>query len=501
MLEAVDPWGDPVILTSSMCVMSQVYINTVPATTDDVLAAVVFQNNVPILRGKANIQVNNGIAGCLIQIYTETNGEEVFFKVWDESAQQAMDVNLTMFTIMDGIIGTWPSNLYQINAGDVMVNDPWLEPNILPSSMTIMSQVLLNNVPTEQGDVLAAFVFVNGQEQLRGKAVIQVNNGISGCLIQIYAETGGQNIYFRLWDYSTQSICTGSMPLTTIVNGEIGSWPDDLYIINIGGEVNTVSNPVFSPVSGTYPVPLSVSISCATPGASIHYTTDGSIPVFTSTEYTEPFLIYDSCLIRAKAYLAGYNSSPISITEYSIQMHVPQPYFSPAGGEYSEPQLVTITCPDPMAIIRYTTNGVTPSEQSFIYSEPLLISVSTTLICIAYRPNWAPSLPVTAVYNIASANPPEEGVTPLNGIQNIYPNPFSQQLNIEIGVSEKRQDYRLSVYNIKGELVHRTAGSASGNVKLTWNGIDGKGNKLPAGIYLISLQTDNLSETRKVILK
>ena len=46
------------------------------------------------------------------------------------------------------------------------------------------------------------------------------------------------------------------------------------YIINYG----QVSTPTFSPPGGTYSSDQSVTISCATSGAEIRYTTDGATP-------------------------------------------------------------------------------------------------------------------------------------------------------------------------------------------------------------------------------
>lgn len=42
--------------------------------------------------------------------------------------------------------------------------------------------------------------------------------------------------------------------------------------------MDAVAMPAFSPSGGTYTEPQSVEISCATEGAEIHYTTDGSEP-------------------------------------------------------------------------------------------------------------------------------------------------------------------------------------------------------------------------------
>ena len=56
-----------------------------------------------------------------------------------------------------------------------------------------------------------------------------------------------------------------------------------------GGSVPTpppqVATPVFTPASGAS-APTNVTITCATPGALIHYTLDGSLPTQSSTPYS-----------------------------------------------------------------------------------------------------------------------------------------------------------------------------------------------------------------------
>ncbi len=46
-----------------------------------------------------------------------------------------------------------------------------------------------------------------------------------------------------------------------------------------------VATPIFSPASGSN-VPVNVTISCATPGAAIYYTLDGSLPTTSSLLYS-----------------------------------------------------------------------------------------------------------------------------------------------------------------------------------------------------------------------
>ncbi len=59
----------------------------------------------------------------------------------------------------------------------------------------------------------------------------------------------------------------------------------------------------------------SITISCATPGAAIFYTTNGSYPNPQSTFYTGAFSISSGVTVRASAWLAGYSTARAQYTK------------------------------------------------------------------------------------------------------------------------------------------------------------------------------------------
>ncbi|MBI3488001.1 MAG: chitobiase/beta-hexosaminidase C-terminal domain-containing protein, partial [Acidobacteria bacterium] len=81
---------------------------------------------------------------------------------------------------------------------------------------------------------------------------------------------------------------------------------------------NTVAAPTFSPAAGTYASAQTVTLSTATTGAAICYTTDGSTPTAGSTSYTGPIQVLASQTIRAIAVRSGWTNSSVASAAYTI---------------------------------------------------------------------------------------------------------------------------------------------------------------------------------------
>ncbi len=77
----------------------------------------------------------------------------------------------------------------------------------------------------------------------------------------------------------------------------------------------------------------------------------------------------------------------------------PKPVMSLAPGFYAGPQSVTITCSNPSATIRYTTNGSDPTAASTVYSGPIPINATTVVRAKAFGVNL-PSFNETNTYFI-----------------------------------------------------------------------------------------------------
>jgi len=92
----------------------------------------------------------------------------------------------------------------------------------------------------------------------------------------------------------------------------------------------TVDTPTFNPAAGTYTSVQSVTIACATEGATIYYTTNGNNPTTSSTQYTGPIEVAETKTIKAIAVKEGMNDSEIATAAYTINLPVPTITVTPA---------------------------------------------------------------------------------------------------------------------------------------------------------------------------
>jgi len=115
--------------------------------------------------------------------------------------------------------------------------------------------------------------------------------------------TDGRNLYVRLYSY---------------VGGAWYDPPQDYVFIAFRGIVQA---PVIAPSSGTFKKKVTVNIATATPGATIYYTTDGSVPTTSSPQFKAPFTLVGkrTVTIKAKAVKNGVPDSPVVSATLTIK--------------------------------------------------------------------------------------------------------------------------------------------------------------------------------------
>lgn len=118
--------------------------------------------------------------------------------------------------------------------------------------------------------------------------------------------------------------------------------------------------PTFSLAEGTYTGAQSVSLSCQTDGATIHYTTDGTTPTTLSPTYSTPINVNQDMTIKAIAVKSGLANSEVASAAYTINYTVT---FN-MKGHGTAPSTITnakynqtITAPIEPSVTGYTFDG------------------------------------------------------------------------------------------------------------------------------------------------
>ena len=180
------------------------------------------------------------------------------------------------------------------------------------------------------------------------------------------------------------------------------------YVIR---QIETVYTPTFSPAAGTYVDNQAVTLSSATPDASIYFTSDGSLPICgpseTTTAYTGAIDVAQSVTLTAIACKKGSYASDTVAAAYVITPPAAAPVFDPAAGAYTSEQHVTLTSATPGASFRYTTDGSDPTcFTGSTFGDPISITNSLTLKAVACAAGHVASPITSGGYDITLPPPP-----------------------------------------------------------------------------------------------
>lgn len=85
------------------------------------------------------------------------------------------------------------------------------------------------------------------------------------------------------------------------------------------GSTPRLAAPEILPAGGSFSGPVVVRLQVGTPGASIHYTLDGSAPTLLSARYSDPLTLSQDTTLRAGAFLSGYEDSTLAQASFSFQ--------------------------------------------------------------------------------------------------------------------------------------------------------------------------------------
>lgn len=198
----------------------------------------------------------------------------------------------------------------------------------------------------------------------------------------------------------------GTITVATGITYKAWAWRADLTPSGVASATYTlqVATPVFSP-PGPITNGTTISISCATPGATIYYTLDGTTPTNSSPIYAGPFSINAGTTVKAFAVETNYANSAVQSTDFQL-IQTATPAFNPPAGALTAGTLISISCSTPGSVIFYTMDGTTPTTNSMEYSGPITFKTNFVLKALGYVNGYNNNSVASGSYTLAQVSAP-----------------------------------------------------------------------------------------------
>lgn len=121
-------------------------------------------------------------------------------------------------------------------------------------------------------------------------------------------------------------------PLTALCPGNIytaqlPAYAMAVYAFPAAAASHFVATPTITPPQGTYPEPQNINLACATPGATIRFTTNGAPVTGSASPYAAPLLIPHPVTLRVRAFHPNASPSAEVVATYDI---IPEPALAAA---------------------------------------------------------------------------------------------------------------------------------------------------------------------------
>ena len=211
----------------------------------------------------------------------------------------------------------------------------------------------------------------NGGYNIRHKDMAdKINNSTT-----TYLDPAGGNINGTdLTNYRTMVTSSGNVN----IGGGIGYWTDEPAARWYFEPALSIAPPtITNKFDGTITI-------TAEEGATIYYTTDGTMPTTSSSEYSAAIMLTND-ITRIKAIAKGADDPFPTVASTYILPVCERPVISVSGG------IVTITCATNDAEIHYTTDGTPATSTSGTYSGPFPKGDISTIRAIAIKTGYANS--------------------------------------------------------------------------------------------------------------
>lgn len=199
----------------------------------------------------------------------------------------------------------------------------------------------------------------------------------------------------------------GTVSISQTTTLKARAWMAGMATSSVHGATYTLTagTPSFSPGTGTYATAQTVTLSTSTAGATIRYTTDGTTPTAASPVYTAALTISTGTTVKAIALKTNWTTSAVASATYMFNYGtLAAPVLTPTPGQIGYGSQVSMLAAA-FATIRYTTDGTAPTAASAVYTTPITVTGTITILTKAFHPDWTTSAQAGGAYTVKVSSP------------------------------------------------------------------------------------------------
>lgn len=485
-----DPFGIPTVLSGSMTLMAGVTINQENAAEGDVLAAYVTTDGIPELRGKETVLVHEGVPACLIQIYTEEDNEEVFFKLWDADSNEVLSVLETLPTVVNGTIGSWPDDLYWLNALPdyqqyIALESGWnmFSLNLHPAD---------NSISNVMSDIAGYLEFVKSPE-----GIYEPDNPYS----TLTHLSDGKGYFIRVTqpvDLAVDGIpIQVDTPISLLEGWNLAGFLPQT-ILPVSDAISSIADALIQikGVEGVYePGNPYNTLSFMRPGASYWVKlSDDALLIY--PEPTRAMSVSSESVPIPSNLVLKSNSQSI-LLRFADAVPEGAQVMAWVDNELrgvAEIKQVDDVC---ATLLQVYTDSADEQITFQLLSEGRITSLKPNL---QSSPGSIIGNYSESEYFVVSEAGTESPIA-ISSLGKAYPNPFTSTTSIILDAA-KDTEIKIHIYNIRGQKVKTLVSGKinPGRHILHWDGTDASGRAMPSGVYFCRMQQGNTMQNRKIIL-
>jgi len=200
---------------------------------------------------------------------------------------------------------------------------------------------------------------------------------------------------------------------TSFTDNSIDSDYQVIIYTTLQPETQIELTPLESTITGGQTKQLSANVIDNTGGVTWSVVGSGNGSITSGGLYTAPPVTAEK-LVAIKAVSVNdptsYGIAFVKVRPAAAAGKADIPTFSLAYGKYPSAEAVTITTSTPGAVIRYTTNGSTPTAASTLYTGPIFLNPGMTkLKAVAFKSGMTNSAEAYNLYRIADASSGPDG--------------------------------------------------------------------------------------------